>query len=327
MFLCYNNKKSYERKDFDLKKIKWLATGGTISCVQTENGLHPAAAESQMRDMLSHIPETGAEILPECIMNIDSSDISVKDMKLIGTAADKAIKEGYKGIVITHGTDTMAYTSAVLRKMLSGTPIPVIITGAQRPFYSDNSDGRINLYNALKAAADSPLKDVFLLFGDKLIRGDKAHKDYTKNDNAFVSPCGYAGIIENGKLIVNEIPEKNSDYYFRSEINENVILIKLTPLTDGSIFTYAAESGVKGIVIEGYGVGGIPHRLLDNIENVISKGIKIMLISQCLYDGVDMSIYEVGTDAAKLGIISGGIMSAEAALAEMMFMLGKECYP
>lgn len=302
-----------------MKKIKWLATGGTISCIQTENGLHPAAAESQMRDMLNHIPETGAEIFPECIMNIDSSDISVNDMKLIGTAADKAIKEGYDGIVMTHGTDTMAYTSAVLRKMLSGTPIPVIITGSQRPFYSENSDGKSNLMNALKAAADSLLRDVFLLFGDKLIRGDRAHKDYTENDNAFVSSCGYSGIIQNGRLIVNEFPNDDTEYHFNIDFNENVMLIKLTPLTDGSIFTFAAESGVKGIVIEGYGAGGIPHRLLDSIGKVISKGIKIMLISQCLYDGVDMNIYEVGADAAKLGIISGGNMSAEAAVAEMMF--------
>lgn len=310
-----------------MKKIKWLATGGTISCIQTENGLHPAAAESQMRDMLNHIPEMGAEIVPECIMNIDSSDISVNDMKLIGTAADKAIKYGYDGIVMTHGTDTMAYTSAVLRKMLSGTPIPVIITGSQRPFYSANSDGKINLLNAIKAAADGSLKDVFLLFGDKLIRGDRAHKDYTENDNAFVSSCGYSGIIQNGRLIVNEFPDAHTEYHFNFDFNENVMLIKLTPLTDGSIFTFAAESGVKGIVIEGYGAGGIPHRLLDSIGKIISKGIKIMLISQCLYDGVDMSIYEVGTDAARLGIISGGNMSAEAAVAEMMFMLGKEQCP
>lgn len=302
-----------------MKKIKWLATGGTISCIQTENGLHPAAAESQMRDMLNHIPETGTEIFPECIMNIDSSDISVKDMKLIGTAADEAIKEGYDGIIITHGTDTMAYTSAVLRKMLSGTPIPVIITGSQRPFYSANSDGKINLLNAIKAAADSSLRDVFLLFGDKLIRGDRAHKDYTENDNAFVSSCGYSGIIQNGRLIVNEFPDADTEYHFNLDFNEKIMLIKLTPLTDGSIFTFAAESGVKGIVIEGYGAGGIPHRLLDSIGKVISKGIKIMLISQCLYDGVDMNIYEVGADAAKLGIISGGNMSAEAAVAEMMF--------
>ena len=102
------------------------------------------------------------------------------------------------------------------------------------------------------------------------------------------------------------------------------MLIKLTPVTDISIFSYAVDRGVRGIVIEGYGTGGIPHRLLDGIAYAAGKGIKIMLISQCLHEGVDMSIYEVGVSAARLGVMSGGEMTAEAAVAEMMFMLGKE---
>lgn len=309
-----------------MKKIKWLATGGTISCVPTENGLSPAAAEEQLRDMLSLIPETGAEIFPECIMNIDSSDISCGDIRKIGIAADKAIRDGFDGIVITHGTDTMAYTSAMLRKMLCSPPVPVIITGAQRPFFSHNSDGKENLLNSIKAAMNDSLNDVFLLFGNKLIRGDMAHKEYTRSDNAFISSSGYAGIINDGKLLLNDIPYSSGEYSFNSDFDENVMLIKLTPSTDISIFFYAADRGVRGIVIEGYGTGGIPHRLLDGIAYAAGKGIKIMLISQCLHEGVDMSIYEVGVSTARLGVISGGEMTAEAAVAEMMFMLGKECH-
>lgn len=307
-----------------MKKIKWLATGGTISCVPTQNGLSPAAAEEQMKDMLSHIPDMGAEIFPECIMNIDSSDISCGAIRKIGIAADKAIQDGFNGIVITHGTDTMAYTSAMLRKMLCNSPVPVIITGAQRPFYLDNSDGKANLSNALRSATNGLLTDVYLLFGDKLIRGDKAHKEYTHNDNAFISPTGYSGMIKNEKLFLNDIPHYSGEYKFNSDFDENVLLIKLTPTTDISIFSYAVDRDVRGIVIEGYGTGGIPHRLLDGIAYAACKGIKIMLISQCLYEGIDMSIYEVGVSAARLGVISGGEMTAEAAVAEMMFMLGQE---
>ena len=307
-----------------MKKIKWLATGGTISCVPTENGLSPAAAEEQMRDMLRHIPETGAEIFPECIMNIDSSDISCADIRKIGIAADKAIRDSFDGIVITHGTDTMAYTSAMLRKMLRFPPVPVIITGAQRPFYSDNSDGKSNLINSLNAAVNSSLNDVYLLFGDKLIRGDMAHKEYTQSDNAFISSSGYAGMIKDGVLLLNDIPHNQGSYTFNDDFDENVMLIKLTPGTDISIFFFAVDRGVRGIVIEGYGTGGIPHRLLEGIAYAAGKGIKIMLISQCLHEGVNMSIYEVGMSAARLGVMSGGEMTAEAAVAEMMFMLGKE---
>lgn len=307
-----------------MKKIKWLATGGTISCVPTENGLSPAAAEEQMKDMLTRIPETRAEIFPECIMNIDSSDISCDDMRKIGISAHKAIKEGFDGIVITHGTDTMAYTSAMLRKMLVFPPVPVIITGAQRPFYSENSDGKANLFNSLNSALNDSLNDVYLLFGDKLIRGDMAHKEYTRSDNAFISSREYAGIIKDGTLLLNDIPDNSGSFTFNDDFDENVMLIKLTPGTDISIFFYAVDRGVRGIVIEGYGTGGIPHRLLDGIAYAAGKGIKIMLISQCLHEGVDMSIYEVGVSAARLGVMSGGEMTAEAAVAEMMFMLGKE---
>lgn len=319
----YNIFKSKSGSD-NLKKIKWLATGGTISCVPTENGLSPAAAEEQMKDMLTRIPETGAEIFPECIMNIDSSDISCDDMRKIGISAHKAIKEGFDGIVITHGTDTMAYTSAMLRKMLVFPPVPVIITGAQRPFYSENSDGKANLFNSLNAALNDSLNDVYLLFGDKLIRGDMAHKEYTRSDNAFISSREYAGIIKDGTLLLNDIPDNSGSFTFNDDFDENVMLIKLTPGTDISIFFYAVDRGVRGIVIEGYGTGGIPHRLLDGIAYAAGKGIKIMLISQCLHEGVDMSIYEVGVSAARLGVIPGGEMTAEAAVAEMMFMLGKE---
>ena len=305
-----------------MKKIKWLATGGTISCIPTRNGLSPAAAEEQMNDMLHKIPGTGAEIFPECIMNIDSSDISCDDIRRIGISVHKTIEEGFDGIVITHGTDTMAYTSAMLRKMIVSPPVPVIITGSQRPFYSENSDGKNNLFNSLKAALNDTLKDVFLLFGDKLIRGDLAHKEYTHSDNAFISSSGYTGIIKDGTLLLNDISEYSGEYSFNADYNENVMLIKLTPVTDISIFFYAVDRGVRGIVIEGYGTGGIPHRLLDGIAYAANKGIKIMLISQCLHEGIDMSIYEVGVSAAKLGVISGGKMTAEAAVAEMMFMLG-----
>lgn len=307
-----------------MKKIKWFATGGTISCVPTENGLSPAAAEEQMRDMLTNIPETGAEIFPECIMNIDSSDISCEDIRKIGLSAYKAIQDGFDGIIITHGTDTMAYTSAMFRKMLVSPPVPVIITGAQRPFYSDNSDGKANLFNSLNAALNGSLNDVYLLFGDKLIRGDLAHKEYTHSDNAFISSREYAGIIKDGALLLNDITHNSGEYSFNDDFDENVMLIKLTPGTDISIFSYAVDRGVRGIVIEGYGTGGIPHRLLDGIAYAAGKGIKIMLISQCLHEGVDMSIYEVGVSAARLGVMSGGEMTAEAAVAGMMFMLGKE---
>ena len=190
-----------------------------------------------------------------------------------------------------------------------------------KPYFAEDSDGKANLYNSFTAAQMNELADVFLLFGDKIILGGLAHKEYTRSDNAFVSTKEYSGRIENGAVTLGSLPEKHGEYSFNADFDDRVMLIKLTPLTDGSIFSYAAEKGVRGIVIEGYGMGGIPSRLLPEIKAAADKGIKIMLISQCLYEGIDMSIYEVGINAKRLGIISGGDMCAEAAAAEMMYLI------
>lgn len=302
-----------------MKKILWLAAGGTISCVKGEKGLAPDVTEEQMRKMLESLGDVPANVHMKIAMNIDSSDISCEDIKKLGTAADDGILSGFQGIVITHGTDTMAYTSAVLAKMLENPPVPIIMTGSQIPFFEENSDGRDNLSNAFFAACNERFRGVHILFGNKVIAGGKAYKAYTQNKNAFISPDGYTGIISEGIITPAAVENTGGSYRFHPDINEKVILIKLTPCTRPDVIEFAVRSGYRGIVIEGYGCGGIPERLLSEIKKAADKGIKIMLISQCFYDGVFMDIYEVGEKAAECGIISGGKMTAEAAVAQMMF--------
>lgn len=306
-----------------MKKIMWISTGGTIACIKGENGLSPASSESQMNEMLEIIGDIPAEIECVTLMNIDSTNISCDDIRKIGEAAHKAITEGFDGIVITHGTDTMAYTSAILRKMLKYAPVPIIMTGSQRPFFEIGSDAPANLRNSFKAALDERFKGVHILFGDKVIRGDAAHKEYSFSDNAFISSEEYKAIIKDD-FFGNICPEIEGNYCFDPYFDENVMLITVTPATPSDLFEFALRSGCKGIIIEGYGCGGIPERLLPAIKKASGKGVKIMLISQCFYEGVSMDIYEVGVLAASCGIISGGKLTAEAALAELMFMIGKE---
>lgn len=302
-----------------MKRIMWISTGGTISCVQGKSGLSPAVSTCQMNDMLEAVGGFPADIKLNCIMNIDSTDISCEDIRKIGSAANDAIAAEYDGIIITHGTDTMAYTAAMLSHMLENPPVPVILTGSQKPFFADNSDGPENLRNALRAALDSRFAGVYVLFGDKIICGSKAHKQYTESFNAFISAEGYAAIISDGAFTDINTSKNKNGYRFNPDFSESVLLIKITPSTREDIFDFATRSGYKGIVIEGYGCGGIPDRLLPSIKNAADCGVKILLISQCFYEGVSMDIYEVGAKAAEIGIISGGTMTAEAAVAEMMF--------
>ena len=266
-----------------MKKIKWLATGGTISSVETEKGLVPASSDEQMKKMLDVLGLASENICTEQLMNIDSTEISCDDIRNIGIAADKAIRGGFDGIIITHGTDTMAYTAAILDRMMDSCPIPVIITGSQRPFFADDSDGKANLLNALNAACEN-IGGVHILFGDKLIRGGRAYKAYTRNDNAFISPSGkYSGSISGGKLICSE-KKPDGKYIFRSDFSHKAGLIKITPMTRPEEIETAAKL-YDGIVIEGYGIGAIPTRLLPAIKRSISGGVKCVLISQCLFEG------------------------------------------
>ena len=300
-----------------MKKIKWLATGGTISSVETEKGLVPASSDEQMKKMLEVLGFASENISTEQLMNIDSTEISCNDIRNIGIAADKAVREGFDGIIITHGTDTMAYTAAILDRMMDSCPIPVIITGSQRPFFTDDSDGKANLLNALNAACES-FGGVHILFGDKLIRGGRAYKAYTRSDNAFISPSGkYSGTISGGKLICSE-KKPDGKYFFRSDFSHRAGLIKITPMTRPEEIESAAKL-YDGIVIEGYGIGDIPTRLLPAIKKAISGGVKCVLISQCLFEGVSMGVYEVGTQAKDIGVISGGDLTAEGALARLIF--------
>lgn len=300
-----------------MKKIKWLATGGTISSVETENGLVPASSDEQMKKMLEVLGFASENISTEQLMNIDSTEITCHDIRNIGIAADKSVREGFDGMIITHGTDTMAYTAAILDRMMDSCPIPVIITGSQRPFFAYDSDGKANLLNALNAACES-FGGVHILFGDKLIRGGRAYKAYTRSDNAFISPSGkYSGTISGGKLICSE-KKPDGKYFFRSDFSHRAGLIKITPMTRPEEIENAAKL-YDGIVIEGYGIGDIPTRLLPAIKKAISGGVKCVLISQCLFEGVSMGVYEVGTQAMDIGVISGGDLTAEGALARLIF--------
>ena len=302
-----------------MKKIMWISTGGTIFCTQSEKGLSPVSDKTIMDKMLLISGISSCEVMLNTLMNIDSTDITCKDIRKIGTAVNDAISDCFDGIVITHGTDTMAYTGAVLYHMLENAPVPVIITGSQKPFFTENSDAPQNLRNAFSAACDSRFAGVYILFGNRIMESDKAYKAYTESYDAFISPVSYSAIITRQGFTDLQLPAQNGKYRYNTDFCEDISLIKITPCTKPSEILSAVNNGAKGIVAEAYGMGGIPSRLIDAFSEAAANGVKIMLISQCFYEGVFLDVYNVGIRAAECGFISGGQMTAEAALAQLMF--------
>ncbi len=309
-----------------MKNILFLTTGGTIVCEATEDGLIPSLSG---QDIIERMPElkTLGKITVQDICKLDSSNIQPENwsqwVKIIGDNYDK-----YDGFVITHGTDTMAYTSSALSYMLINLGKPVVLTGSQVPLNLANSDARSNLDLAFTIAT-SNLAGVFIAFGNKVIKGDCAKKIFAKNFNAFESVNETPVLFFDKNGVKKNLPHKEilDDFFVVEKLEPRVMAISITPGLKPDIIDFAIAQGYKGIVLECFGAGGVAtdkHDFLPAIKRAIKAGVRVVCVSQCLFDGVDLTLYPMGILAAQAGVESGGVMTLEAALTKLMVVLANE---
>lgn len=316
------------------KKVLILATGGTIASTATAKGFVPGISGRELIELIPGLREICAVDVIQ-LMNIDSSDMQVEDWYKIATACREADLSQYRGIVITHGTDTMCYTSAALSFLLPDLQIPIILTGAQRPATVDDSDAPQNVLDACLVAM-SNLSGVYIVFKGKIINGSRAFKMYSKDFDAYVSRnFPYIGLVHERKVELQERAKKLSSkdiLRFQQKksstyLCEDVELIKVTPATKPEIFDRIEQENYRGIVIEGYGTGGISklnRGMLEKIKYIVTQlKIPIVMISQCPYDGINLAVYGVGDSAKRAGIISGNDMTTEVAVVKLMWILAQ----
>ena len=300
------------------KKLLWVQTGGTFACKKTENGLAPATDEKFTAEIINTFTKGKAvNITPALLMDKDSTEMDIEDIRKISSFVNENIKK-YDGVIITHGTDTMAYTAALLCVMLENTPIPVILTGSQLPYYAKESDAHKNFEDSITAAFCEELKTVCVVFNGKIYHGLDCYKADSVSFDAFSAYNEILGEINKDKVFIKDSGRiKIGEYRYNSDINEKVALIKLTPTFDENVIDYYVEKGVSGFVIEGYGTGGIPVRVIEKLKKAKEKGIESVVITQCRHGGTNTALYEVGNNVKQAGIIDGGKLGAEGAIAEI----------
>lgn len=307
-----------------LQKILLLTTGGTIASLPGGNGLEPRS--SGVLDREIQYLRSFYDVTVEDLMCLDSSNIRPEEWQMIARRIYEN-RNDYDGIVVSHGTDTMAYSASAVSFMLPNINLPVVFTGSQLPLADLLSDGPDNLRTAF-AMAGSGRAGVFLAFDRKIMLGTRAVKVRASNFAAFESVnARYAATVSSLGLQVEDyrIPKQSGEPALLDKLSPDVFLLKLTPGLSPRIFDVLHTMGYKGIVIEAFGLGGINvmHEGLSGIRKAVKAGVSIVVTTQCLYDSADLQVYEVGNRLLEMGVIQGKDMTSEAAMTKLMWALGQ----
>ena len=306
------------------KKILLLTTGGTIASLPGGEGLEPMRSDVMERELQQL--RTYYDITVRDVMCLDSSNIRPEEWQLIAKSIFEN-RQGFDGIVVSHGTDTMAYTASAVTFMLPNIDRPVVFTGSQLPLADMLSDGPDNLRTAFAMAA-SGCNGVFLAFDRKVMLGCRAVKVRASGFSAFESVnARYAGRVSNLGLVLDKevLPRVKGEPGLLSDVSRNVFLLKLTPGLNPAVFDMLAAMGYRGIVVEAFGLGGINvlNKGLRGIHRAVEDGISVVVTTQCLYDSSDLRVYQVGNRLLEMGVIQGRDMTSEAAMTKLMWAIGQ----
>lgn len=323
-----------------LPKVVIMSTGGTIaSRVDYRTGAVRSALSAS--DLYGVVPELAdlAQVDTQIVFSLYSENITQEHWTKIAQTVAEHVKQGVKGVIIAHGTDTMAYTAAALSFALQNLPVPVIVVGAQRSSDRPSSDAATNLIGAVKAAAYGAFAEVVIAMHETVAdttiafnRGTKVRKCHTSRRDTFkpVNASPIARATEKEIIMLTKEYRKRDptrELVLKPAFSDKVALVKFYPGLDPSVIDFYVEKGVKGILLEGSGLGHVSKFCFNAIQKAVSKGVVVALASQCIWGRVNMNVYDTGRDLLALGVIPAGDMFPETALVKLMWVLGQTSDP
>ena len=318
----------------DETAILLIYTGGTIGMISDEKS--GALVPFNFDNINNHIPELtrfkykiGFHSFDPIL---DSSNIHIETWIELGQII-KSNYDNYDGFVIMHGSDTMAYTASALSFILENLNKPVVFTGSQLPLGVLRTDGRENLLTAIEIAAANDeytpmVPEVSIYFENHLMRGNRTTKYNAENFNAFVSGnlplLAEVGVyIKYNKNIILKPNFKKLKVH--DNFDPNVAILKLYPgIKKQLIDSLFKTEGLRGVIMESFGSGNAPSEkwFIDILKNASKSGIIILNVTQCMTGAVEHGKYETSIKLETAGVVSGGDITTESALAKMMYLLG-----
>ena len=329
-------KKSQVPQKKDLPALSIVSTGGTIaSRIDYRTG--SVTSQFDASDILTAIPELAkvAHYRTIPLATILSENMTPAIWQELARAVYKEIKSGATGVIVTHGTDTMAYSAAAVSFMID-TPVPVIFVGSQRSADRPSSDNAMNAVCAASAAT-SDLGEVAVVMHATtsddtcaIHRGTRVRKMHSSRRDAFrsmgIEPLGSVAYPSREVILKSHAVRRGSKTLdLHDKLEEHCGLIQFYPGMSPDLLE--AYEGYKGLVLAGTGLGHVSTSLLPSLQKLIKSGTVVVMTSQCMQGRVCDRVYDTGRDLLAAGVIEGGDMLPEVALVKMMWVLGNERDP
>jgi glutamyl-tRNA(Gln) amidotransferase subunit D len=329
-------KKSEVPQKKDLPALSIVSTGGTIaSRIDYRTG--SVTSQFDAGDILTAIPELAkvAHYRTIPLATILSENMTPAIWQELARAVYNEIKKGVAGVIITHGTDTMAYSAAAISFMID-TPVPIVFVGSQRSADRPSSDNAMNAVCAASAAT-SDLGEVAVVMHATtsddtcaIHRGTRVRKMHSSRRDAFrsmgIDPLGSVTYPSREVSLKSYAVRRGSQTLaLHDKLEEHCGLVQFCPGMSPDLLK--AYEGYKGLVLAGTGLGHVSTTLIPSLHKLIKTGTMVLMTSQCLQGRVCDRVYDTGRDLLTAGVIEGGDMLPEAALVKMMWVLGNERDP